>query len=90
MKKIFHMITETAESMSKYLEVQFPTNSKTQTIPIRDVSLKYMTDVISSVAFGIKLNSFDPEKVQFFDKGRCKKTLEFMCVTASCTNLIVF
>ena len=66
------MIGETAGSMIKYLEQQFSHDAKTKTIFIRDVALRYTTDIISSVAFGIKVNSFDPETVQFFEKGICQ------------------
>lgn len=58
--------------MIKYLEQQFSHDTKTKTIFIRDVALRYTTDIISSVAFGIKVNSFDPETVQFFEKGICQ------------------
>lgn len=72
MKKLFHLIGETADSMNKYLEQQFSHDAKTKTIFIRDVALRYTTDIISSVAFGIKVNSFDPKTVQFFEKGICQ------------------
>lgn len=72
MKKLFHLIGETAGSMIKYLEQQFSHDAKTKTIFVRDIALRYTTDIISSVAFGIKVNSFDPETVQFFEKGICQ------------------
>ncbi|CAL7947747.1 unnamed protein product [Xylocopa violacea] len=67
-KKIFDLIVVTADSMSKYLEQQFSNGTRTKSILIKDVALKYTTDIISSVAFGIEVNSFDPVKETFFKK----------------------
>lgn len=87
MKKLFHLIGETAGSMIKYLEQQFSHDVKTKTIFIRDIALRYTTDIISSVAFGIKVNSFDPETVQFFEKGICQTFFDavyYLILLSSC------
>nr|XP_033184375.1 cytochrome P450 6k1-like isoform X1 [Bombus vancouverensis nearcticus] len=78
MKKLFHLIGETAGSMIKYLEQQFSHDAKTKTIFVRDIALRYTTDIISSVAFGIKVNSFDPETVQFFEKAQEGTRITFL------------
>ncbi|XP_017767083.1 PREDICTED: cytochrome P450 6k1-like [Eufriesea mexicana] len=67
-KKAFNFINETAEAMNKYLEEQFLNGTKTKTIVIKDIATKYTTDIISSIAFGVQVNSFDPAQVQFFEK----------------------
>lgn len=71
MKKLFHLMVETANSMNKYLDDQFLNGTKTKTIMMKDVTLKYTTDIISSIAFGIQVNSFNPETVQFYEEGIC-------------------
>lgn len=68
LKKLFHLITQNADSMSKYMESQFLNGTKTKNIRLRDVALKYTTDIISNIAFGIEVNSFDPDKIEFFNK----------------------
>lgn len=73
LKKLFYLITETADAMNKYLEEQFLNGTKTKTIVIKDVATKYTTDIISSVAFGVQVNSFDSAQVQFFEKGNYQK-----------------
>lgn len=68
-KKLFHLMVEAANSMNKYLDNEFSNGTKTKTIMIKDVTLKYTTDVISSIAFGIQVNSFNPETLQFYENG---------------------
>lgn len=70
MKKIFNLIVETTDSMNTYLEQQFANDVKMKSIQIKDIALRYTTDVISSVAFGIQVNSFDPKTMQFFEKAQ--------------------
>ncbi|CAK9821900.1 Cytochrome P450 6k1 [Anthophora retusa] len=84
LKKAFYLITATAESMNKYLGDQFSDGKKTITIPMKDIAMKYTTDIISSIAFGIEVNSFDPEKVKFFNEAQkgltmtVKRATQFM------------
>lgn len=75
MKKIFNLIVETTDSMNTYLEQQFTNDVKTRSIEMKDIALRYTTDIISSVAFGIQVNSFDPKMMQFFQKGIYQKIL---------------
>ncbi|XP_053987873.1 cytochrome P450 6k1-like [Hylaeus volcanicus] len=67
-KNLFPLIVQTADSMKNYLENQFTNGTRTNTLPVREISLKYTTDIISSVAFGIQVNSFDPSQSKFFSK----------------------
>lgn len=69
-KKMFNLVAETAQSLSKYLEEQFSNGTRTKTILMKDVALKYTTDIISTVAFGVQVNSFDPKKSEFFEKSQ--------------------
>ena len=68
LKKLFHLIVENSESMSKYLEDQFSNGTKTKSIFLRDVTLRYTTDIISNIAFGVQVNSFNPDNTEFFEK----------------------
>nr|XP_033326710.1 cytochrome P450 6k1-like isoform X1 [Megalopta genalis] len=69
MKKLFHLIVETTESMKNYL-LKEVSGSDTKTIEMRTVALKYTTDIISSIAFGIHVNSFDKNNDEFFRKAQ--------------------
>ncbi|XP_076653844.1 cytochrome P450 6k1 [Halictus rubicundus] len=69
MRKLFHLLVETTESMKNYLQNEV-SGSETKTVMMRDVSLKYTTDIISSVAFGVHVNSFDKNNNEFFEKAQ--------------------
>lgn len=75
-KKLFHLIVETTESMKNYLQSEL-SESETKTIMMRDVSLKYTTDIISSIAFGVHVNSFDSNSNEFFRKAQEALKLTF-------------
>ncbi|XP_078045153.1 cytochrome P450 6k1 [Augochlora pura] len=68
MKKLFHLIVETTESMKNYLQKEI--ESETKIVNMRDIALKYTTDIISSIAFGIHVNSFDKDNDEFFRKAQ--------------------
>ncbi|XP_076286679.1 cytochrome P450 6k1 [Lasioglossum baleicum] len=68
MKNLFHLIVETTESMKNYLHSEV-SGSKPKGIMMREVALKYTTDIISSVAFGVHVNSFDKNN-EFFEKAQ--------------------
>lgn len=69
MKRLFHLIVETTVSMSNFLRDEFSDGVKTKMIMMQDTTLKYTTDIISTLAFGIHVNSFDPNNNEFFRKG---------------------
>lgn len=69
LKRLFHLIVETTVSMSNYLSSEFSNGIKTKMIMMQDTTLKYTTNIISSVAFGIHVNSFDPSSNEFYKKG---------------------
>lgn len=82
-KKLFHLIVETTESMKNYLHSEV-SGSKSKTVKMRTVALKYTTDIISSVAFGVHVNSFDNNNDEFFRKAEegttptFRRTAQFM------------
>ncbi|XP_076755432.1 cytochrome P450 6k1-like [Xylocopa sonorina] len=76
-KKIFNLLVVTAEPMCKYLEQQCSNDTRSKTIMMKEVAGKYITDIISSVAFGIETNSFDPAGETFFRKAQEALKLTF-------------
>ncbi|XP_066594596.1 cytochrome P450 6k1-like [Prorops nasuta] len=60
-KKLLNLMLENADTLEKHLEEKL-SDGKMKPIIIKDTFRKFTTDVISSIAFGIKTNSFsDPE-----------------------------
>lgn len=57
-KKLFYLMHETSETMKNFLHER-SNKSSTVTIDAKDVFLKYSTDIISTVAFGVRTNSFE-------------------------------
>lgn len=70
-KKLFSLMIESSENMSKYLTEQFKAddNKKVKNVDTKFVSVKFITDVISSLAFGIRTNSFG-DNLEFFNNGK--------------------
>lgn len=66
-KKLFYLMHETSETMKNFLHER-SNKSSTVTINAKDVFLKYSTDIISTVAFGIRTNSF--EESEFYLQSR--------------------
>lgn len=64
---------ESSETTKKYLDQVFSDGTKTKPIAIKEVAAKYTTDIISTVAFGVRVNSFDESNNQFFTKGSYTK-----------------
>ena len=62
-KKLFLLMLECAENLKNYLESKI--KSKTS-VEVREISMKYTIDVISSLSFGIQINSFVEPKSEFF------------------------
>lgn len=69
LKKLFHLMVETSKTMVEHLEKQSETNSLI-TVDVKDVYMKYSTDIVSSLAFGVRTNSFDKESQEFYIQSR--------------------
>ncbi|XP_076627123.1 cytochrome P450 6k1 [Colletes latitarsis] len=86
MKNLFPLITEVAESMKNYLQAEFSNDKSTKTIMVKNVMSKYATDIISSVAFGIHVNSFDKSQGTFYQKAQdalkitFRRAVQFYCM----------
>lgn len=73
MKGLFLLMLESADAMRVYLHDQFAHNSnEVVSLNVKDVLYRYTTDVISSVAFGIRINCFDKPAPEFYEF--CKHT----------------
>ncbi|KAK2586911.1 hypothetical protein KPH14_009844 [Odynerus spinipes] len=68
-KKLFHLMIETSETMKEYLEQRTKSNSVI-TVDVKDIFMKYSTDIISSLAFGVRTNSFGEPIPEFYIKSR--------------------
>lgn len=68
-KKLFYLMNETSEAMQDFLQEKFDQNSNI-TIDAKDVFMKYTTDVVSTVAFGVRTNSFKEETSEFYRQSR--------------------
>lgn len=64
-KRLFYLMLETSETMKDFLRGQSEKTS-TVTIDAKDVFMKYSTDVISTVAFGVRTNSFEESLSEFY------------------------
>ncbi|XP_033224729.1 cytochrome P450 6k1-like [Belonocnema kinseyi] len=68
-KKLFSLMIESSENMRKFLGDQLNENEKVQNVDAYIVSIRYITDVISSLAYGVRTNSFGQDQ-EFFNRSR--------------------
>ncbi|KAI4502769.1 hypothetical protein M0802_001813 [Mischocyttarus mexicanus] len=68
-KKLFYLMLETSETMIDFLQ-EISDKKSNITIDAKDVFMKYTTDVVSTIAFGVRTNSFKEETSEFFKKSR--------------------
>ncbi|KRT83704.1 cytochrome P450 [Oryctes borbonicus] len=71
MKVIFSLISECAEEYMKY----FSTENKTVEIELKDTTTRFTNDIIATVAFGVKCDSINEKKNEFYMMG--KRTTTF-------------
>ncbi|XP_011164534.2 uncharacterized protein LOC105199238 [Solenopsis invicta] len=70
LKSLFLLMQESGEKMRDHLHDLAEDKFKTVPITVKDIFYKYTTDVISSVAFGIRLNCFDTPSPEFYENSR--------------------
>ncbi|XP_051154870.1 uncharacterized protein LOC127277625 [Leptopilina boulardi] len=68
-KKIFTLMIESAENMRNYFNNQLKNEGDVKMFDVKEDSNKYITDIISSMAFGISTNSFEIPTPEFFKRG---------------------
>lgn len=76
-KMLFTMIQESAENLEKFLA----STVKSQKVKLLadKVASKFVVDILSAVAFGLKTNSFTEPEPEFFQKGsRLKKIVSII------------
>ena len=67
LKKLFELVVESSENMKKYLKETVPSDEKFD-LEVRNISSRYTTDVVSSLSFGIRNNSFSEATPEFYDR----------------------
>ncbi|XP_033225780.1 uncharacterized protein LOC117178462 [Belonocnema kinseyi] len=68
-KKLFSLMIESSENMRNFLCAQFDETEKVKNVDSQNVSIRYVTDVISSLAYGVRTNSFGNDH-EFFNRNR--------------------
>lgn len=66
LKKLFNLIVETSDYLKEHLQDEFMGGPDTKEIMVRDILMKYSTDIIANLAFGIRANSFHGS--EFYDR----------------------
>ncbi|XP_020286172.1 cytochrome P450 6k1-like isoform X2 [Pseudomyrmex gracilis] len=69
LKNLFLLMQESGEAMRDHLHDRF-TNVSEVSFNVQDTFYRYTTNVISSVAFGIRTNCFDTPTPEFYKKSR--------------------
>ncbi|XP_014234525.2 cytochrome P450 6k1-like [Trichogramma pretiosum] len=67
-KKLFELMVESAKNLNQYMAKKVGEGKID--MEVRRVCAKYTTDVISSLTFGIRTNSFDEPEPEFFVRSR--------------------
>lgn len=74
-KRLFELMLESSQNMSRYLEMNLPQDGTEMDMEVRKVASKYTTDVISSLAFGIRTDSFAEPEPEFYLRSKFGLTL---------------
>lgn len=70
LRAMFPSIIKSAENMQKYLLKNIQNNGKDNVYEVRDLSARFLTDLIASVAFGINVDSISEPNVHFRKMGQ--------------------
>ena len=71
-KKLFSLMIESSENMRNFLGSQFNERERVKNIETKILSVRYIMDVISSLAYGVRTNSFGTDQ-EFFKRSKlCK------------------
>ncbi|KAL2738804.1 cytochrome P450 6k1-like isoform X1 [Vespula squamosa] len=70
LKKMVPLMLECRNPMLKYIDDKPANADGWKELELKTLSSRYSTDVISSLAFGIKTNSFDENDVAFWEAGQ--------------------
>ncbi|XP_012528476.2 cytochrome P450 6k1-like isoform X2 [Monomorium pharaonis] len=76
LKSLFLLIQESGENMRNYLRDQI--EEKIVPITVTDIFYKYTTNVVSSVAFGIRTNCFNTPPPEFYENSRKAVLLDYL------------
>ncbi|KAK0170714.1 hypothetical protein PV328_008527 [Microctonus aethiopoides] len=86
-KQLFGLMIETSDYLKNFLDKKFKNNENViESIEVKNMSTMYTTDIISSVAFGVGINSFDEPTPEFYVRSRMQsemtfiRTFQFFCM----------
>lgn len=87
LKGLFNLMVESSHSLKNHLEKQFIDDSHgKKIIEVEDASTRYITDIIASLAFGIRTNSFEKSTSEFYARSRdVFRTDAFANIVTFCT-----
>lgn len=72
LKSLFNLMLESAEFLNDYMKKRFEDDDRAaKKFEFKDTSTRFTTDVISSLAFGIRTNSFEDPPPEFYAKSEC-------------------
>lgn len=75
LKKMAPLMIENAQEMLKYIDAQPADKNSMKAMRMKETSSKYTTDVIASLAFGIKTNSFEIPAPEFRARSKFNASL---------------
>lgn len=70
LKQMIPLVMDCAKPLIEFIESRSSENDKWKKLELKDLSSRYTTDVISSLAFGITTNSFDANDTAFWQAGQ--------------------
>lgn len=85
-KQMFELIDECADDVVKHFTSKSD-NGEMINVEMRDIALRYLTDVIASCVFGLKTNSLAEPENEFFMNG--KALLNFTSIKNVCKVLLM-
>ncbi|XP_049294622.1 probable cytochrome P450 9f2 isoform X1 [Anopheles funestus] len=75
MRQMFELMSESCQGMVQHLLDEARADESKQVHEMKDIFTRLANDVIASIAFGIKVNSFSERENDFYKRG--KKLLDF-------------
>lgn len=78
LKKLFYLILETSENMKNHLGEKLKDSSQVKVMNVKEMAAKYSTDIVSSLAFGVRTNSFDENADEFYQYSLAPGRMTFL------------
>ncbi|XP_043282965.1 cytochrome P450 6k1-like [Venturia canescens] len=79
LKSLFNLMLESSEFLNSYMKKRFDgDDNAVKKFEFKDTSTRFTTDVISSLAFGIRTNSFEDPPPEFYTRSRGPFTMTIL------------